>query len=420
MPLKLAMLDRNPWKLYLPVSFDVGELDRGFNNYAKALGWEIGEKIHQSFVEERGSAWFSEYLDLRHLGKQSMHDPAFIFKELNDPGCIFWESPRLPEWSDDLAPKLRQAKDARNRWEHNALEQNLDYFSTATFKIKELASALNMDVSENYRPLLDRFQALKKAGGTLPESDEVQQFKALLAGKVRELAELSAAQQQAEEDLRASVGDREQLEAARQMAEEVADVARAERDKLEERLHAELQHKRLTAEDPADDYIVGHAWIGEWIGARTLTLIPGMNDFYDTSGEKLLSLELGPVACDAAARWLALVPKGGMVNITPSGHGAIFTGAQYTYLGRLDEVVNGFKPLAVAAKEFLSARYLWSEGGLIRLDEDGQSTPENLLDILKNATGLAGRDDVPIRITTDGIVAGQVDHQWIQLAILPT
>jgi hypothetical protein len=413
------MREWNPWKLYLPVSFDVGELDRGFNNYAKALGWEIGEKIHQHFSRTKGPNWFSAYLTSLGHKDESIHDPAYIFKVLKNKNCPFWEVKELPEWNNELNSKLFQAKEARNRWEHNALEQNLDYFSTAIFKIKDLAAGLNMEVAENYELLLERFQTLKKTGGILPQSDEVQQYKALLAGKVQELEELSADQVRAEEDLRTAVGDKDELQAARQRAEEIADVARAELEKLREKLHAELQHRRLMASDPADEYIVGQTWASEWIGARTLTLITGMNDFYDPTSEKLLSLELGPVACDAAARWLVLEPRGGVVNITPSGHGAIFKGAQYRYLGRLDDVVNGFKPHGVAAQEFITERYLWSDGSVIRLDEEDHSAPDELVKILSKVSDLNDRDDVPIRITTDGIVAGQIDHQWIQLAKLP-
>jgi hypothetical protein len=420
------MASWNPYKLYLPVSFDVGELERGVNDFAKALSWELGEKISQSLTPALGAEWFHEFLQKKKAAdpsgpwdKQNIHDPAFLFKELKNPGSFLWKSGALPPFHTDLKDCFFQAKDARNIWEHDALNENLDGFKEAIFKIFSLAEKIKMDVATYHAPLLQRFEDLKKSGGNLQASDEVQKYKSLLAAKDRELEDLAARQEKSAGELRKTAGNQEGLKEALQAAQEATVIAHAEREKLEGKLHAELQHQRLLVKDAADDYIVGQIWASEWIGSRTLKLHKAMNDLQDTVTGQLLGNELGPVAIAAAKRWLEVVPKNGIVNVTPSGHAAIFSGGHYVYLGRLDEVVNGFKPHAVTTQEFLDEKYLWSEDGLVRLDKEGVAAPEKLLRTLQELSDLQGLDEVQIRITTDGIIAGQINHQWIQLAKLP-
>jgi hypothetical protein len=123
---------------------------------------------------------------------------------------------------------------------------------------------------------------------------------------------------------------------ARRDAQAKVEAAQAEIDRLEAELREAGKRNRQSLVEPADDLRPGDPWGAIPLGIRVLTLKANMVDLMDRSTQTLLSQQVGPVAREAARRWLEFMPAGGQVHLTEAGHAAGVAAGRYVYLGRLD------------------------------------------------------------------------------------
>ena len=184
-----------------------------------------------------------------------------------------------------------------------------------------------------------RIRTLQHAGGVLPPSDLELQLDA-----EREAAEEArrAARQAADQAAAAAAAAEAQGVAAaealiaREEALERAAEAQREIERLEAQLQSAARTSRKAVTEPADDLNPGDPWGDMPLGVRVLTLKRNMVDLMDTTTQTLLSQQIGPVAHEAARRWLVFMPAGGTVHLTPAGHAAGQVGGRFIYVGRID------------------------------------------------------------------------------------
>jgi hypothetical protein len=226
-----------------------------------------------------------------------------------------------------------------NRWEHEANKQTISTYLNGVDQINRLAEPLGLQVKAYAPDLVDRVRVLQQAGGVLPASDLELQIEAEREAaeearrEAQEAAKAAAAAAAAAEAKGAAAAD-----AIQAKEEALARAAEAQREveRLEAELRAAARSARTAVVEPADDLEPGQPWGNAPLGVRVLTLKRNMVDLMDTATETLLSQQAGPVAREAARRWLALMPSGGRVHLTPAGHAAAEVDGQFIYLGRLD------------------------------------------------------------------------------------
>ena len=324
----------NPYPLLLPNSLVLGQLVASIGSFIKATAWEIGERFDAVLSHRYGANWLiNTYGDYR---PPNLHDPDFVF-DWHDRDSILWEA--LPPFTVDLQERFGKARRTRNRWEHEANKQNMSTFLNGVDQIKRLSDALGLKVRSYAPALVERIRTLQHAGGVLPPSDLELQLDA-----EKEAAEEArrAAQEAAEQAAAAAAAAEEQGAAAaealkaREEALAKADEALREIERLEAALQSAARASRRAVTEPADDLSPGDAWGDVPLGVRVLTLKRNMVDLMDTTTQTLLSQQIGPVAHEAARRWLVFMPAGGTVHLTPAGHAAGQVGGRFIYLGRID------------------------------------------------------------------------------------
>lgn len=324
----------NPYPLLLPNSLVLGQLVASIGSFIKASAWEVGERFDAVLSHRYGDNWIIDtYGDFR---PPNLHDPDFVF-DWHDRDSILWEA--LPPFTVDLQDRFGKARRTRNRWEHEANKQNINTFLNGVDQIKRLADALGLKVKTYAPALVERIRTLQHAGGVLPPSDLELQLDAEreAAEEARRVAQ-EAADQAAAAAAIAEAQGAAAAEALRAREEALERAAEAQREI--ERLEAELQSAARTSRkavtEPADDLNPGDPWGDLPLGVRILTLKRNMVDLMDTATQTLLSQQIGPVAHEAARRWLTLMPAGGTVHLTPAGHAAGQVGGRFIYLGRVD------------------------------------------------------------------------------------
>lgn len=324
----------NPYPLLLPNSLVLGQLVASIGSFIKATAWEVGERFDAVLSHRYGDNWLIEtYGDFR---PPNLHDPDFVF-DWHARDSILWEA--LPPFSVDLQDRFGKARRTRNRWEHEANKQTINTFLNGVDQINRLAQALGLKVRAYAPALVERTRTLQHAGGVLPPSDLELQLNA-----EREAAEEArrAAQEAAGQAAAAAAAAEAQGAAAaealraREEALERAAEAQSEVKRLEAELQSAARTSRRAVTEPADDLIPGDPWGDMPLGVRILTLKRNMVDLMDTTTQTLLSQQIGPVAHEAARRWLVFMPTGGTVHLTPAGHAAGQVGGRFIYLGRID------------------------------------------------------------------------------------
>ena len=324
----------NPYPLLLPNSLVLGQLVASIGSFIKAAAWEVGERFDAVLSHRYGDNWLIEtYGDYR---PPNLHDPDFVF-DWHDRDSILWEA--LPPFTVDLQDRFGKARRTRNRWEHEANKQNINTFLNGVDQIKRLADALGLKVKAYAPALVERIRTLQHAGGVLPPSDLELQLDA-----EREAAEDArrAAQEAADQAAAAAAAAEAQgavaAEALRAREEALERAAEAQREieRLETELQSAARTSRKAVTEPADDLNPGDSWGDVPLGVRILTLKRNMVDLMDTTTQTLLSQQIGPVAHEAARRWLVFMPAGGTVHLTPAGHAAGQVGGRFIYLGRID------------------------------------------------------------------------------------
>ena len=324
----------NPYPLLLPNSLVLGQLVASIGSFIKAAAWEVGERFDAVLSHRYGDNWLIEtYGDYR---PPNLHDPDFVF-DWHDRDSILWEA--LPPFTVDLQDRFGKARRTRNRWEHEANKQNINTFLNGVDQIKRLADALGLKVKVYAPALVERIRTLQHAGGVLPPSDLELQLDA-----EREAAEEArrAAQEAADQAAAAAAAAEAQgavaAEALRAREEALERAAEAQREieRLEGELQSAARSSRRAVTEPADDLSPGDPWGDMPLGVRILTLKRNMVDLMDTTTQTLLSQQIGPVAHEAARRWLVFMPAGGTVHLTPAGHAAGQVGGRFIYLGRID------------------------------------------------------------------------------------
>lgn len=324
----------NPFTLLLPSSLILGQLAAAMSMFVKATAWEIGERFDAILSHRYGIDWLVKTYGNHHTPE--VHDPDFVF-QLHPRDAILWEA--LPPFSVDLQERFRKARITRNRWEHETARQSMNSFLNGVDQIHRLAQPLGLKAAAYAPPLVDRIGVLQRAGGVLPPTN----LELALEGERQAAEDARRAAQEAAELAAAAVAAADAkgavaAEALRTREEALAQAAaaQAEVDRLEAELVAAARSSRRALDEPADSLQPGEPWGDVPLGIRVLTLKGNMIDLMDQATQTLLSQQVGPVAQDAARRWLRFMPGGGQVHLTPAGHAAGRVGGRYMYLGRLD------------------------------------------------------------------------------------
>jgi len=324
----------NPYPVILPESLKLGHLVAALGTFVKATAWELGERFNSALAPKYGPDWLYDHFHDKYT--PNLHDPDFVIQR-HPQDSILWEA--LPPYSWDLQERFKRARWTRNRWEHAAAEQNMNSFINGVDQIKRLAEPLGLGTRDYAPELLARVKTLQISGGVLPPSDlelelerqrqEAQEARDAAAHAVRAATAAVA-------DARAMGKVAEEAAQAKAEAEQQALHAEAEIRRLEDELRHAAKASRVALEEPADVLHAGQPWGDLPLGARTLSLKANMIDLMDQTTQTLLSEQVGEVAIQAAGKWLAFMPAGGRVHLTPAGHAAAYVGGQYIYLGRLD------------------------------------------------------------------------------------
>lgn len=328
----------NPFPPLLPESLILGQLSAAMSTFIKATAWEIGERFDVILNHKYGTSWLVETYGSHHTPQ--LHDPDFVF-QLHSRDSILWEA--LPPFSVDLQERFRRARITRNRWEHKTAHQSMNSFLNGVDQIHRLAQPLGLRTARYATPLIDRIRVLQRAGGVLPPTNlelelenerEAAEEARRAAHEAAGLASAAAAAAEAKGAVAA--------EAVRAQEEALAQAAAAQReiDRLVAELQAAARSSRRAVTEPADQLQPGEPWGDVPLGIRVLTLKKNMVDLMDAATHTLLSQQSGAAASEAAQRWLAYMPGGGQVHLTPAGHAAGQVGGRYVYLGRLDEAVS--------------------------------------------------------------------------------
>jgi hypothetical protein len=310
------------------------------------VSWELGEHYDRglsSLDYPLGPGWLDRLGGYRGE-KLRLHDPSFVFGEPEfHPDSVTWRV--LPQRTPVLVGQLTRARRTRNFWEHQAVEQDLNRFGEGVRRYRELAESLGLtSVVDVCNALIGEVKAIRSRGGApAPSStDVVKELQSRLddAGRAveearRELNDGKSEQARLQGDQEHKQGELEQLVAAK---EEQLLQAQSDLTQVREQLQLMRQEIRLNAVEEAEGLNPGEPWRGG-LGARVLFLKPRMRDLIDPVLQVLLSDELGPVAQEAALRWLAMAPDGGQVYLTAGGHAAIQKGHSFLYLGQLDTTI---------------------------------------------------------------------------------
>ena len=325
----------NPFPLILPESLVLGQLSAALGSFIKAAAWEVGELFDAVLAPAFGTDWLSEYFG--GVYKPNLHDPDFVFN-WHQPDSILWQA--LPPYSPDLKNRFGNARRTRNRWEHETAKQNVHSFLNGVDQLRRLADPLTLDVASYGPALMERAKLLHKAGGVLPPSESELELQ-------RQKEQAEEARREAEEALKMA---NEAAAAANQLGEKAAEASKAKEQAVQQlaQVQAELEMlerelaqagraSRQSLTEPADDLEPGAPWGDLPLGIRTLTLKANMVDLMDRTTQTLLSQQMGPIATEAAARWLRILRNGGLVHLTPAGHAAGQLDGVYVYLGRLDQ-----------------------------------------------------------------------------------
>jgi hypothetical protein len=410
----------NPFLGVLPDDLRLGSLAAAMGALVKAVAWDVGERYDAVLSHRIGEDWLLQLARDRHGELPTLHDPSFVFAEAENHA----ESPvwlALPPRTPVLVDQLRRARVTRNRWEHDPARQSHETFLNGVDRFDELTKALGVPSRAHCHALRSRVLDLRRNGGVLPARDDLDNLQEMLdrAREDQAKAERAAAEQAAA--LGRAGGD---ADAARRDAESLREalaLAQAERDRLEALVQAERQRQRLSAPEPVIDLTPGEDWNLPTIGSRVVTLKPRLVDLFDADLGLLLSEEMGPVAADAARRWLSLMPRGGPVHITEAGHAAARVDGRLIYLGRLDVVAADFTPGAVASGPWLPGVYAMAPGpDVVDLDTERslrQERPDVAQELAVRLADVLQPDDA-FRVTEAGVVAVTRNGQSVQVATI--
>lgn len=342
------MIKVNPFDLHVPTDASLSQLGAAMDVLVKLTSWELGELYNRVLGAgdyPLGPGWLDRLAGERRDNLR-LHDPSFVFAEPEfHSESVTWRA--LPTRTPQLLGQLTRARRTRNYWEHQAVDQNLNRFGEAVLRYRELAESIDLPlVVTACDRLTVEVKALRSRGGkpapASPAADQAAELQARL-----EEAEQSV--QEARRELADSQKEQERLEGAQEKRqkelERVVEVkedqltqAQADLTQVREQLQLLLQEVRLNATGEPEGLEPGDPW-ESGLGTRVLLLKPRMRDLIDPEQRVLMSDELGPVAQDAAMRWLELMPNGGQVYLTPGGHAAIQQGHSFVYLGQLDAAI---------------------------------------------------------------------------------
>lgn len=401
----------NPFDVVAPKAPRLSQFSVSMNSLIKNIAWELGQLYNVRLSALDGSNWLAELSQAR--GSQiSVHDPSFVFAEPEHySSSPVWEA--LPPRTTDLVGQFRRARITRNKWEHDTAAQGIHTYRQGIQNYRDLSRSLKLPTEGTCNQLLIRVDELKRGKFPAPRLDVSDELKKVAAEAV---AEAKRAQERLD-SMRASA---EESEAARTAAALEVERAKEQLASLERQLQLAQQEQRLSVSEPAEALTPGDEWTFAEIGTRQLNLKKNMVDLFDQEQGVLLSDEFGPVATQAASRWLGIMPKGGAVWLTPGGHAAGRVSGKWIYLGRLDLVSAGFEPGAVSALAPSDSSFEVTEGNDIRaLETDvllsdfvGAEVAANVAERLSTSLEI----EELFHLTGSNVAVVQRGGQWIQLS----
>ena len=377
----------------------------------KNIAWELGQLYNGRLSARSGADWLVE-LSQKRGNQISVYDPSFVFAEPEHyPSSPVWEA--LPERTTELVGQFRRARITRNKWEHDTAAQGIHTYRQGILNYRDLSRSLKLLTEGTCDQLLVRVDDLKRGKLPAPHVDVSEELKQVAAASVAEA-------KRAQERLDALRASAEESEAARTAAALEVERAKEQLVSLERQLQLAQQEQRLAVSEPAEALAPGDEWTFAEVGTRQLNLKKNMVDLFDQEQGTLLSDEFGSVATYAASRWLAIMPRGGAVSLTPGGHAAGRVAGKWVYLGRLDLVSAGFEPGAASAVVPSDSSFEVTESDDIRdLDTDK---------LLSDAVGVAVAVCVAQRLrssleveelfhlTDTNVAVVERGGQWVQVA----
>lgn len=381
------------------------------NSLIKSVAWELGQRYDERLRVRLGDKWLTDLGYLR--GSQlSVHDPSFVFGEpehhSNSP---VWEA--LPPRTLELVGQFRRGRITRNKWEHDTIAQNVHTYLQGVRNYRELSASLGLPTEATCGHLEIRVDEMKKGVVVAQPADVSAELRKVADGALKEAGEAKSRQV-------ALLADAEASELARVAAE--VEVRRAQDlvSALEQQLQVAQQEARLATDEPAGAFQPGDAWDLPQVGTRQLVLKRDMVDLFDPEQAVLLSDELGAVATQAARRWLAMMPRGGPVFLTPAGHAAGRVKGRWMYLGRLDLISEAFVPGAISALAPCVGGFELTDSSDVRnLDSDELLStfigPEEASRVAHALADSIQVEDI-FRLTANRVVVVEIDGQWVQVA----
>ncbi len=340
------MSGANPFNAHVPADASLGQLSASMDILIKLVSWELGEHYDRGLSVldfPLGPGW------LERLGgwrgeRFRLHDPSFVFAEPEfHPDSVTWRV--LPPRTPVLVDQLTRARRTRNFWEHQAVDQDLNRYGESVRRYRQLAESLGLEsVVDVCDELIREVKAIRLRGGAPAPSSTgvVVQLQAQLEDAEKAVAEARRElnERQSEQARLQGDQDHKHAELKKLVAAKEEQLLQAQDDltQVREQLQLMRQEIRLQAVEEAEGLEPGEPWRGA-LGSRVIFLKPRMRDLVDPELGVLLSDELGPVARDAALRWLEIEPDGGQVHLTAGGHAAIQKGHSFLYLGQLDTAI---------------------------------------------------------------------------------
>jgi hypothetical protein len=331
-----------PFDLELPTKATAGQVIGCAATLWRVLAWDLGERYDAHMRPDHGADW----LEKLRQARLEAPSPRDLYKhplKLHDVSFVLWEPAQngnsplracLPAGVGvyDLMDDIRRQ---RNADVHDAPEPTLALLDEYARTVEKLATLVGLPVAEECTQLRQRIKDLES--GSIAEIVDVDELRAQKTASESEAAMQSA--RAADLLLRLKDASTERREVLDQLA--AAQAAKALADERAALLQAELEkqfaHERRSARAvDLTDLQPGQPWPAPPEG-RALRLLTHVVDLFDPAKTDLLSNELGAAAVGAAERWRTFLPHGGTVVLTESGQGVALVGAQWTYLGSLDD-----------------------------------------------------------------------------------
>lgn len=309
-----------------------------------ALGWQLGELYDAAMRPKVGDDWLEQLRQARlqadnpapiYKKKLKLHDFSFCLTEpaKNSNSPLRELLPKTPSFYDNLDEVIR----LRNKSLHGGAEYTLAELARWASVFGSIGAELGLSMATDCALVTQRVNQLEAGAefGWAGSNELLEQLRESQA-EISRLAKEAARFQSLLDDQAARQSSAAELENQLASAEAARIAAEERAGQLEAALEQELRRERSKT-DPAAAGITPGEVVPAPPPARTLRLLPFIQDFYDPEAGDLLSNQVGDVANMAAEKWARYLPNGGPVLLTESGQAFALVDYSWAYLGDLDD-----------------------------------------------------------------------------------